>query len=460
MSKQSQVSQSRKVALALTTALAGASLAGCTAKAAPEANYSAAKASAAIEAGKAEKAVEHAEAAVLAAPRDAAGRTLLGLAYLEAGRFASAATTLGEAIELGDTSQRTLISYALAQTAAGRSGMALSFLDKWESALDPADFGLAVALAGRPTQGVHVLGNALRSGQNSAKVRQNLAYAFALTGDWRSARLMVSQDVPANKVGDRLGEWAGLVAPEMYQRRIAQLLGVPIAQDPGQPAQLALANHPSIDMLASEAATQVAAARSLDDDAPAFALAGELPPVGNSAGDSSAVLDAGDAALADAGLASTQPAKPEVAVKFVSREVVQKLASHTPRTASSAPRVSTRGNIAKSAEPTPGKASPAFTRQDGDYRVQLGSYYSMSDAQAAWKVFLKRHPELDGAQPVISKAKVKGKIYYRVAAGGYAKTSARALCSAVKSKGGGCIAYSASRPLAGTIDNNVRLASR
>lgn len=457
MSKHSTASKGRKIAFALTTALAGATLAGCTAKVAPEAGYSAAKASAAIESGHADKAVQHAEAAVLAAPRDASGRALLGLAYLESGRFLSAATTLGEAIELGDISQRTLISYALAETASGRGDVALSFLDQWEGVLDPADFGLAVALAGRPSHGVHVLGNALRSGQNSVKVRQNLAYAFALQGDWRSARLMASQDVPANKVGDRLGEWAGLVAPEMYQRRIAQLLGVPVAQDPGQPAQLALANHPSLDMLASEAATQLAAARKLDSAAPAFTPAGELPPVGDAGSD---YADAGDAALADAGLApapAKADAKPALGVQFVSREVTQKVASHTPRTASAAPRADTQ---APKTTPTPRQAAKGFVREDGDYRVQLGSYFSMSDASAAWKVFQKRHPELANADPVISKARVKGKIYYRVAAGGYAKSSAQALCSAVKSKGGGCIAYSASRPLVGTIDNNVRLASR
>ena len=96
----------------------------------------------------------------------------------------------------------------------------------------------------------------------------------------------------------------------------------------------------------------------------------------------------------------------------------------------------------------------------GDYRVQLGSYFSMSDAQTAWKVFLKRHPELDGAKQVITKANVKGKIYYRVAAGGFAKSSAQGLCQSVKRGGAGCIAYAASNPLPGTIDNNVRVASR
>jgi hypothetical protein len=84
----------------------------------------------------------------------------------------------------------------------------------------------------------------------------------------------------------------------------------------------------------------------------------------------------------------------------------------------------------------------------------------MSGAQAAWRIFQERHPELRDAQKVITKAKVKGKIYYRVAAGGYDQSAARNLCSAVKRGGGGCIAYAANNPLPGTIDNNVRVAQR
>ena len=67
------------------------------------------------------------------------------------------------------------------------------------------------------------------------------------------------------------------------------------------------------------------------------------------------------------------------------------------------------------------------------------------------------------AEKVITKAKVKGKMYYRVAASGYAEASARSLCSLVKKGGGGCIAYASSRPLPGAIDvvaGDMRVAAR
>ena len=98
------------IRLAVTTAIASTALAGCTGKVAPTAAHSAAKAETALQKGKASKAVDHAEAAVLATPRDAYARTLLGNAYMEAGRFASASQAFSDAIELGDTSPRTVVS--------------------------------------------------------------------------------------------------------------------------------------------------------------------------------------------------------------------------------------------------------------------------------------------------------------------------------------------------------------
>ncbi|MGI8943935.1 MAG: tetratricopeptide repeat protein [Qipengyuania sp.] len=456
MSKQTNTSKGRLVGLAVTTALASATLAGCTAKVAPDANYSAAKASAAIEQGKVSQAVQHAEAAVLANPRDPYGRALLGSAYLQAGRFQSAAATLAEAIELGDRSQRTVISYALAEIAVGRPKFAVAMLDRNRDALDAADYGLAIALAGQPDRGANVLGKALKSGQNSAKMRQNLAYAYALQGDWRLARLMAEQDVPADKLGERMSEWARLASPEMYHLRVAELLGVPVSEDPGQPAMLALANHPSIDMLAAEAVTQDVAAETVAPTTPAFALAGELPAV-QAAGDPMqdessfvqvAIDDSGEAALADAGLANAGDR-----IRFVSNPVIQPVATHSPRSLAAS-------DSTPSSRPAPREAGSAFLAASGDYRVQLGSYFSMSDAQAAWKIFQRRHPELKDAEKIISKAKVNGKIYYRVAAAGYAKASAQQLCSLVKKGGSGCLAYAASSPLPGTIDSNVRVAAR
>lgn len=440
----------RYVSLALGTALTTLALAGCSAKVAPPATASAAAAQTAIAKGKTSAAVEFAEAAVLASPRDAAGRALLGATYVKAGRFVSAATTLGEAIELGDTSPRTIVTYALAQIAAGQPNEALVTLDRWEAALDPADFGLAVALAGRPQQGVHVLGNALRDGHNNAKVRQNLAYAFALMGDWQSARLMAAQDVPADKVGDRLGHWAQMVLPEMFQQRVADLLGTTLAADPGQPTHLALANHPSHEMMVAEAA-------DASEYATALAATSELPAVEpvSSTEEATSFAQAADPAP-EAEAYRNGPAL----VRFVTNEFVQSVpaARSEPRQAVAQRPAPQPQRVA--AAPERARAETGFVMKAGGYRVQLGSYFSMSDAQAAWKLFLKRHPELEGAEKVISKANVKGKMYYRVAAGGFAQSSAQRMCSMVKQGGGGCLAYAANRPLPGTIEIETRVARR
>lgn len=438
MSIETKARNKRFVQLAVTTALATTALTACTGKTAPSHAYSAEHAEKALAKGKASKAVQHAEAAVLANPREGYTRTLLANAYLKDGRFASAASTFAEAIELGDTAPRTIISYTLAQIAIGDQLGALTTLDRFESALDPADFGLAIALAGRPDQGVHVLSNALRAGQNTPKVRQNLAYSYALQGNWRAARVMAAEDVPAGEVGDRMAQWAAMVRPEAFTARVASLLGVTPQADPGQPRMLALINHPSVDMLAARDATELEPVTEVP--ARGFAFAGELPPVESE----KASDDSADAALADAALVPVAGS-----TRFVAKEIVQQTPASTPKRAASPSR-------------TTSPATPTLAA-GGDYNVQLGSYFSMSDANEAWKQFRKRYPELEDAERVITKARVNGKIYYRVAAAGFAKAAAQSMCRTVKGKGGGCIAYASARPLPGAIDvvkNDVRVAAR
>jgi Flp pilus assembly protein TadD len=424
-------SSSRILGLALTTALASTSLAGCAGKAALSAAASADAAREALAKGKGGKAVAAAEAAVLASPRDAATRALLGAAYIEAGRFGSAATALGEAIALGDTSGRTVLSYSLALSAAGRFAEAQTVLARHEQGLDAADYGLAITLAGSPQQGIEVLSNALKYGENGPKLRQNLAYAFALKGDWRSARLLAAQDVSADKLDQRLGEWAQMATPQMQVHRVAALLGVTAKPDAGQPAQLALANFPTSEQLAAEA---VAA-----DPAPApvagaaFAQAdAELPPAAPQA-----------PVAEDAALARYEPAPAPAPVAVSSTPAAPRVVLPRPTVVQPAPaRVAARPVAAK---PSPAFQA-AFLRQPGAYRVQLGSYASASGASEAWTRFQKRHPELKGAERIVTKANVNGKTYYRVAAGGFAKASANAFCSLVRKGGEGCLAYAGALP--------------
>lgn len=438
----------RAIMLAVTTALATTALAGCATHAAPPATLSATQAQAALAKGQAGNAVTHAEAAVQAEPRNAGFRAMLGAAYLEAGRFQSAATSFKDAMTLGDQSPRTALSYALAEIGAGNSAAALATLNDYRDSIDPSDLGLALALAGDPGRGVHVLGNALRNGQNTPKVRQNLAYSYALAGDWRSARLMAAEDVPADQINDRIEEWAQSAHPDAFQQRVATLLSVPMVADSGQPAALALGNNPGTDQLAAEAS---AAGTSVAVAAPAASTGYELPPLGQELPAAGAAPSAAPAQVAVApsaaprgfadafaGGAQAAPAaarQDSNATGFVSQPVVQK----TPAVAAKA---------------QPRGAAP------GEHLVQLGSFSSEAGAKRAWGIYAARYPQLASYDMVITKAVVRGKTYYRVSAGGLQRAEATSVCSTVRSARQGCIAWAAERPLPGAVDTGVRMARR
>jgi Flp pilus assembly protein TadD len=439
----------RVIGLAVTTAMSAALLAGCATSVAPAATASASRAEAALAHGKSEQAVRHAEAAVLAEPRNAAYRAMLGSAYLDAGRFGSAATSFDDAMQLGDNSPRTALSLALALTGEGKLAEAAALLNGRQD-IATADLGLALALAGQPERGIHLMGNAIRGGENTPKMRQNLAYAYALAGHWREARLMAEQDVPADKVSDRIQQWAMTVQPEASQQRVATLLAVPAnVADRGQPVQLALANSPSIDQLASEA-TAFAAADTAElpalAEAQAPAPVAELPPL-------------------------TQPVAEVARYEAPAAELP---ASFQEAFVASAPAVPTLEQVSQDtarfvqapvAQPVRRAAAPllaaaAAQGSDGTHLVQLGSFSSEAGAKRAWQIYSRRYPDLAGHQMVISEAVVRGKHYWRVSAGGYGRSTASSMCGRVRSGGEGCFAYAEGRPLPGAIDSGVRLARR
>jgi hypothetical protein len=282
-------------------------------------------------------------------------------------------------------------------------------------------------------------------------MRQNLAYAFALAGRWKEARLMAAQDVPANLVGSRMEEWSQMATPQAWQTRVAALIGAPAGvPDAGQPAQLALANNPAIEQLASEAAATVAV-----NDTPVVApqpeAARELPPVAAAAPQvavaSQPAPKAAETENFQAAFATLSPSSDPVAQglqdarRFLSQPVVQSTVSRQ----SAAPRA-TRAVAAK--------------QSVGTHLIQLGSFASEQGARRAWGIYAKRFPELSAHQMVISQAVVGGKHYWRVSAAGFGVASSKAMCGRVKGSGQGCFAYAQGRPLPGAIDNGTRLALR
>jgi Flp pilus assembly protein TadD len=365
--------------------------------------------------------VERAEAAVRVSPRDAAARLALGNAYLRAGRFDSAATTFQDAAVLGDDSGGTALRLALARIGGGRGGEAAMILDQHRDTIPASDLGLALALAGETRHGVNVLLDALRAGENSAKLRQNLAYAYALDGRWAEARVIVGQDLPADQIGDRISKWAMMSRPEDFAKRVATLLHTPLRADAGQPVELALAGRPN------------APAQPLLASVPAPDVSRELPPI----------VPAPELASAETA-APAAPVPPVVAeakdfataFNAVSRPVVQPIPA--------------RASASKPA-PKPRIAAARPTLRGDSHFVQLGSFSSPEAARRATKLLQARNPELRDHEFSITPAIVGGRHFWRVAAADFSRAGASVMCSKVKARGGGCIAYSLGRPLPGAI---------
>ena len=412
------------IGYAITGALAAALLAGCAGS--PSKHLARAGDHAARAEARHSRAVDAAEQAVAKSPNDPAARVALGQAYLDAGRFQSAVTTFEDAIELGDTSGSTQLRVALAQIGAGDGRAAVEVLDDARDAIPASDRGLALALAGETGRGVGVLLDALRGGENSPKLRQNLAFAYALDGQWREARIAMAQDVPADQMNDRIGAWAMMSRPEDAQRRVANLLSVPAGvADPGQPVALALG--------AAAQDEQVAVAEPIRSEAPVQAVAAELPPIDPAPATAEVEAPNASASFATAFTAAPSPA-------YVAQPMVQPLPAFKP--------IAKRSTASFTAQR---KVSAAIPVGEGTHLVQLGSFSSETNARRAWGTYTARNPELRNYRLTITPAVVNGKNFWRVAAGGLDRSTAARLCSGLKSRGAGCFAYAANRTLPGVV---------
>ena len=186
-------------------------------------------------------AVALAERAVGNSPKDAGFRALLGNCYLAAGRFASAEQAYSDSLSLVQNQPQVVLKLALAQIALGKGDNAAMLIASASSMIDASDAGLALALAGHADQAIAVLEPAARDTGADARIRQNLALAYAFAGNWDSARTIAAQDVPGDQLDARIKDWMKLATPGQPTTKIASFLGVtPAASDAGQPTRLAL----------------------------------------------------------------------------------------------------------------------------------------------------------------------------------------------------------------------------
>jgi D-alanyl-D-alanine carboxypeptidase len=397
------------------------------------------RAQAALEKGDTAAAVQLAERAVAGSPTDAGFRALLGNAYFAGGRFASAEAAYKDSLSLLANQPSLILKLALVSIAQGKTDEALAQLDAAHDYLDPADYGLALALAGQPASAVAVLEPAARAVGADARVRQNLALAYALQGEWTAAKTVAAQDVPADQLDARVHEWMSFAKPAHASDQVAALTGVtPAASDPGQPTRLAL--NPQAPRMASAA--------------PVAAPVAEPEPVMVAEAPTPAPLPVEYAAA---------PAPTPQPVIVAAADPVPAIEAPKPqpkRVAAKAPAprpaLSPRAASFTDSRPAVRKAAfPKAERGNSNAVVQLGAYSSRNSVGVAWNNFAKKYPALRGYTPATARFDgPKGTVYRLSVQGFVSDGNARDFCGALKRAGGNCFV----RTVAG--DAPVRLASR
>ncbi len=402
--------------------------------------------------GKMDKALMFSELAVEGDMNNREYRAQLAQMYMSQGRFQSAERTWMDVMDLGQVDPRTVISLSLSRIAQGKVESAVALVEANQSIIPASDYALTLALAGQSSRAVEILSDSIRNDNASSRTRQNLALAYALEGRWREARVMASQDMPQNRVNDRIAEWAQYARPGAYQMRVAGLLKVTPQDDLGQPVRLALAG--SQGQLASNSAAQepmvVPASSQLAAVGPApaadstgFAAANELSP--EVYADALAVQVAMAAPQATPA-SNVQPiGVMSNGIKMVSIPVLGDYSI------SDAPLIKAAKGPSKLAMQTraPAKLALADVQPKasklagGSHLVQLGAYGSAASAKSAWDKLTNQHAFLSGFTSASSTVKVNGKTYVRLAAAGFdSAQSANNICSKIKLAGGSCIVRS------------------
>lgn len=357
-------------------------------------------------AGNWDDAAALAERAIAADPRATGARLTLAQAYFSVGRFRSARQAYADLIALAPQDPEPKIGAAIAALALGDTADARSLL----AAAGPlsarvADIGLAEVLLGDLSQGLATLEGAVRSGRSTARTRQNLALAMALSGRWNDARATAAIDLPPQQVEKRVAAWAALAISDDSAWRTVTLLGIsPQTADPGRPLELAYA----------PVATQSAAAPPEERPQPAV-----------------------EAVVTSAELPGPPSAPEPSETNSAPRPFMRTGDTATPRVRRSKAPSKPPHAIAQGDDTAP--ATLPTAAQTGAWLVQLGSYMSAEDARSNWQVLKSRRAFLGDYTAMRSRTHIDGTTYYRLSVGRFDSVSdAQALCRAVQAGGDGC----------------------
>lgn len=396
-------------------------------------------------------AVDLAERAVEQTPGDSTVRLLLADAYFASGRFASAESAYRDSLYLAPAQPKAVLKLALVQIAQGKSHDALALLGSSGRMLNPADHGLALALAGQPAEAVDMLEHAARVQNAEARVRQNLALAHALAGNWQAARIVAAQDLPAGMVDSRIQQWMAFANPARSSDQVAALVGVaPAAADPGQPVRLALTDTPT-----RVAAVEQTVPAQLAQPAPVDVA--QLPPVAVApfhvadAPQSTPVLPFAESLPSPEPQIASAPVVPESA--YVPPALAS-LETKAPQS-EAAPAAAAKLAEAHKTAPVARKASLPRNNGNADVVVQLGAYSSPDRVSVAWKRLTERYPVLGEYSPVRARFdSAKGTVWRLSIKGFGSQREAIQRCEALQERGGSCFVRSVKG------DAPIQLASR
>ena len=398
------------------------------------------KAEKALAKGDVEAAIVYAERSVAGVGSDPETRALLGQAYLSAGRMASAERSFQDAMELGKTDARTILSLSLAQLGQGKVDKAKALVVNNRQYIPAADYGLALALTGDSKTAIEVLEQAIRESNVTGRTRQNLGLAYALDGRWKEAKLMAVQDVSPASVNERVMQWAQMARPGAYETRVATVLNVnSVANDPGQPVQLALSpTQVPVSVAASSDEDYGREVASFDRNSP-LAAVGPAPKAGN-----------------DVDFLAKENSVKVATVSVPASQAVAKSTAIAPVTKAEAKPVKpvAKPVVQKAAYQPAAKPAASVT---GTHLVQLGAFSSAEGAKRAWGIMSARNSDLKSFEYASSRINVKGKTLYRLAAVGFGNAqTAEAMCAGIKAKGSNCIV----RQAPGSHSAPTRMASK
>jgi Flp pilus assembly protein TadD len=404
-------------------------------------------------------AVDLAEDAVENSPRDAGFRALLGNCYFASGRFASAEQAYRDSLSLIPSQPQVVLKLALVQIAQGKNSEALAALEAARGFVDPADYGLAVALAGQPGAAVEVLNQAARAVGADGRVRQNLALAYGLSGDWTMARTIAAQDVPPEQLDSRIQQWMAMATPTNSFDQVAALTGVRPVADPGQPERLALNRDDTSRAFAQASAPEVQPAPEPEVEIPATPPVAEAAPIVAAEEIPVTVVAEATQTLIKA---PVQPAAVEMPVETPSADVAEvplvpavapKPVPDLPTRFDSKPEPASYVAISDEVRKAAKKASRSKGRSNSV--VQLGAYSSPERVNAAWQMLIKRYPALAGYTPMRARFQSSKGTVWRLSIKGFeSDRDARDRCEILQGRGGKCFV----RKVAG--DAPVQFASR